>query len=1052
MPCRKRCSGLNLFYNRVFEKDNFVQSLKSLNENQKENVHKQPGNLRRRDFFKALAAGGAVGASLAACSDSPEKLIPYLTPPNSVEYSPGNPIEYATTCMECSAHCGMLVRTREGRAVKAEGNPDHPLNQGRLCIRGQASLQTHYNPARFRGALRRDAFGRHHALSWEKAEADFAKALEGVEARSELVLMTNNPAGSRGAFLDRWLGAVGGMPKLVFERIGLESLRKANELSFGRAEVPEYRIEKAQLLLGFGADFLETWLNPVENAQRFAKMHSFDDLKRQNKGRFVHIGAHRGLTGANADNWTPIRPGTEGVVALYLANAILKRRGQNFPADIAADLRQKLGRYTLDVTVKESGAKKSDLQWLTERVASTERVLAIGGGVGSAHAQSAETQVALNVLNYVTGAVGSLAVFGVDERAEHRPVSTTALLQLIERMERGEVKVLVLDGANPLYQLPGSARFASALDKVKTIVSLSSISDETSARAHIVLPSSTFMERWGDASPRTGVYSLIQPVMAPVFGVKAAEDTLLSVARLVKRSAVSPLAETTTYKAFLQNRWRRIQTQSGDSQPFTLFWREALQRGGVFNQKQTTAQVTLQSGALSQLPKPLRYVGKGLMLLPIASLRHGQGEGATNPWLQEIPDPISQVTWNTWLDIHPETATSLGLRDGDLARITTQWGQLELPARLHYGIHRQAIGIPIGLGRENVGKVADFVGGNVFHLLPVEQNTLSGEMALITTKAAVTATGKRAFNPSVSGSPRQLDRGIIQTQTLAQAKKGEAPAGHHGGHERERDFYPKRAKQTAGYHDPYRWGMVVDVDRCTGCSACVAACYAENNIPVVGRERVGLGREMSWIQVQRFIEGEGDDTTTLMQPMMCQQCGNAGCEAVCPVYATYHNPEGLNAQIYNRCVGTRYCSNNCAYKVRRFNWFQYEWDAPLNLQLNPDVSVRSKGVMEKCTFCVQRLRRARQLANDQGREVADGEATPACVQTCPTGALTFGNLADANSEVSRKALAKPKQKKERVRQYEVLEELRQLPAVTYLRKVTHGPLPQTKNQKNQRHG
>ncbi|HEX7927846.1 MAG TPA: 4Fe-4S dicluster domain-containing protein, partial [bacterium] len=241
--------------------------------------------------------------------------------------------------------------------------------------------------------------------------------------------------------------------------------------------------------------------------------------------------------------------------------------------------------------------------------------------------------------------------------------------------------------------------------------------------------------------------------------------------------------------------------------------------------------------------------------------------------------------------------------------------------------------------------------------------------------------------------------------------------------------------QTPGYHNPYRWGMTVDVDRCTGCSACAAACYAENNVPVVGKERADLGREMSWLRVERYLEGEGDSYMTLMQPMFCQHCGNAGCEPVCPVYATYHNPDGLNAQIYNRCVGTRYCSNNCGYKVRRFNWFNYEAPAPLHLQLNPDVTVRSKGVMEKCTFCVQRIQRAKMAAHNEGRELKDGEVTPACVQTCASKALTFGNLADPNSAVSKKAMRNAK-KEQRVRQYEVLEELRQDPGVTYLRKVT----------------
>jgi molybdopterin-containing oxidoreductase family iron-sulfur binding subunit len=395
------------------------------------------------------------------------------------------------------------------------------------------------------------------------------------------------------------------------------------------------------------------------------------------------------------------------------------------------------------------------------------------------------------------------------------------------------------------------------------------------------------------------------------------------------------------------------------------------------------------------------------------------------------------MVWDSWADINPDTAKKLGIEHGEQITVSSPFGTVQTVAYYHYGVHRDAVAIPVGQGHSKSGRNADLVGVNIMSLLPSSYDKESGQFAYLSTRVKVEGSGERANFKQLDGSPRQGHRGIIQTITMDQVKKGERPEGAHAappGHgTRPVDFYPPR-ENTPGYYDPYRWGMVVDSDRCTGCSACAAACYAENNVPVVGKERVFLGREMSWLTIQRFMEGEGDDYRTLMQPMFCQQCGNAGCEPVCPVYATYHTPEGLNAQVYNRCVGTRYCSNNCAYKVRRFNWFTYEFESPLNLQLNPDVTVRSKGVMEKCTFCVQRIKRVRDTANDEGRTVADGEITPACVQTCPTKALTFGNLADANSEVSKKSM-RNKEKQERVRQYEVLEELNNRPAVTYLRKV-----------------
>jgi molybdopterin-containing oxidoreductase family iron-sulfur binding subunit len=517
--------------------------------------------------------------------------------------------------------------------------------------------------------------------------------------------------------------------------------------------------------------------------------------------------------------------------------------------------------------------------------------------------------------------------------------------------------------------------------------------------------------------------------MTPVFPVKAAEDTLLAVAHALGSAAFK---SAPTYRDYLRQAWAGVQKETGSGGDFETFWRASLQRGGVFQKVSFAGAVRLNLDSLAPVPEP-KFAGEGLVLLATASLRHRDGRGASNPWLQEIPDPISQVVWDSWADLNPVTAKKMGIAHGDLIRVTSPQGSVETAAYLHYGVHEDAVAIPMGQGHTGSGRDADLRGVNVLALLPAAFDKASGEFAYLSTRVKIEPLGKKAYLVQNDGSPRQLGREIIQTIPLKQVQEGKRPA-----HETDNGhtFYQPHEKTNPGYHDPYRWGMTVDVDRCTGCSACVAACYAENNIPVVGRERNALGREMNWLRIERYIEGSGDSFRMLMQPMMCQQCGNAGCEPVCPVYATYHNPDGLNAQVYNRCVGTRYCSNNCAYKVRRFNWFNYEFEAPLHMQLNPDVTVRSKGVMEKCTFCVQRIQRGKMGAHKEGREVRDGEVTPACVQTCPTKALTFGNLADPYSAVSKKALRGQGQERTRVRQYEVLDELRNLPAVTYLRKVT----------------
>ena len=985
--------------------------------------------IRRREFFKALAAGGAVSAIAVGCDDVPETLIPYLLPPDNVEFVPGNPLEFATTCMECPAACGMIVKTREGRAIKAEGNPDHPINQGALCIRGQAGLQTLYNPSRIRTAMKRTG-GEWGEIAWEAAEAELAAKITAVADRRQIVLITDNAASTRGKFLDAWLAALGASPKIVLEPLGRQNVAAANGIAFFRKEIPQYRIDAADYLLNFGSDFLETWANPVEQNRQFADMHAINEDSGR-KGKFVHIGPHLSLTGSNADQWVSARPGSERILALALAREVFDRNKREIPRGVARQLKEYLAPFTLERAEKASGVGKDVLAGVAREFQAASASLALAGGSALATTEGTATLVAVNLLNFVAGNIGKTVLFGAagepDPATPYREVAAA-----VKRMEAGQVQVLILDGANPLYHLPPGARFAEALQKVGTVVSLSSRWDETTAQAHLLLPGLTFLERWGDAFPRKGVRSLVQPVMAPVYPVKAAEDTLLAVAA---RLALPAFKDVPAYRDYLRSAWKDVQKETRSGEDFETFWRNSLQRGGVFQQVSFSTAVRLNQSALVSLPDSGGVGGEGLVLVPTASLRHRAGEGASQPWLQEIPDPVSQVVWDSWADIHPDTAAKLGIRHGDAIRLRSPAGVVETAAYLHYGVHRDAVAVPLGQGHSHSGRTADDVGVNVMNLLPALHDRESGEFAYLATRVQVEKTGQRAFLTQLDGNPRQGDRAIIQTMTLEQFQRGEKPEEVHHGAGRPNNFYAPRA-DTPGYYQPYRWGMTVDVDRCTGCSACVAACYAENNLPVVGRERVSLGREMSWMRIDRFLEGAGDDYQTLMQPMFCQHCENAGCEPVCPVYATYHTPEGLNAQIYNRCVGTRYCSNNCAYKVRRFNWFTYEFEAPLHLQLNPDVTVRTKGVMEKCTFCVQRIKRAEHVATQERREVRDGEITPACVQTCPTGALKFGNFSDPESRISRLALRNKADKEKRRRQYEVLEELANKPGVTYLRKVT----------------
>ena len=977
--------------------------------------------LSRRNLFKYMGMGGATVLA-ASCEQKPEKLIPLLLPPNEFEYTPQTAYQYMTTCQECSAGCGMMVTAREGRAQKAEGNPNHPVNRGALCAKGQASMQALYNPDRLALSQQSGA-----PLSWADAMNSFAEQLQG--AAGQIAYLGKPATGSEGPFIEQWLTAVGGGKRIHFEVQSQVSERTANQIAFGRADLPHYALEKARYLLNFSADFMETWGSVVENTRQFTAMHAYQN---GHKNKFVHVGPHISLTGAKADEWVVIKPGTEGLMALAMAHEIRKSKN-NYQF-----LVNYLAEFSPEKVADQIGITAETIKRISQEFESHSPSLALGGGnlVATEHATAA--LVAINILNAVAGNIGETVQFLDQSPAETN--SHEEVLQLIQDLNEGKFKVLIIDNVNPVYALPPSFGFAEAIQKA-FVVALSTFSDETTNQADLVLPTLTAYESWGDVFLRSGIRSIMQPVMSPVdkFDAKAKTDILLAVNTQLETGQFAGLSN---YLDYLKNVWTGIHAETGSSLPFKAFWIKTLEMGGVFSEA-TPLSVSLHAGVSNYKPQAPQLEGSGLALLPSSSLLMGDGSGANRPWLQEIPNPITQIVWDSWVEINPDTAKRLGIGDREVVRVSTPHGSVDATAYYHFGIHRDAIAIPLGQGHTHSGSVADNYGVNVLDLLPAKTDANSGDLSWVSVNAEVSRTSLRSYTVNVDGNARQLGRNIALATTLNALKN---PQSHEEDHQqRPQEVYPPR-HETAGYYKPYRWGMTIDLDRCNGCSACVVACYAENNLPVVGKERTGLGREMSWIRIDRYIEGHGDEFETRFAPITCQQCQNAGCEPVCPVYATYHNSEGLNVQAYNRCVGTRYCSNNCAYKVRRFNWFNYEFPEPLNQQLNTTVTTRGVGVMEKCTFCVQRIKESQSAARQLGRDVQDGEILTACQQTCPTQAITFGNLMDPESEVSRKAKRTVTGNGEnsinnRDRQYEMIAELNYKPAITYLKKVNLGDLP-----------
>jgi anaerobic selenocysteine-containing dehydrogenase/Fe-S-cluster-containing dehydrogenase component len=1022
----------------------------------------KPAALDRRRFLKVLGVSTAGTAALTGCSDHVEKLVPYLV--QSEDQIPGVATWYASTCTECEAGCGVHVRTREGRAVKLEGNPEHPVNRGKLCSRGQAALQGLYNPDRVRAPMARNASGAFEEIGWEDAIGRLVAKLG--PAAGKVAAISGAGRGTFSDLLNEWTAALGGRV-VRYRALDHEPLKAANKTLFGRDEIPAHDFARATYILTFGADFLGSWLAPVEASRGFAQSHGFNEGR---SAKHVFFGPRLNLTGLNADEAHTVTPGSEPALALAIAGLLVSEHGRS-----AAGLGDALAAHTPEVASKASGVPVEVIRRIAKELAAARPSLVIGGGVESQGPGAVELATAVSLLNHAAGNIGETVLFGADLDAGD---GVGALEELGRALDAGQVAVLLVHQANPLYTMPKASNFAARFAKAGYRVSTSLYLDETAAQCDLLLPNHHALERWDDARPRAGVFSLMQPVMEPVFRTMNTGDVLLQVAR--KAGGALAKFDAPSYEAHLKARWQALAAEQGGGANPDEFWREALGRGGVYRPRPAVPAVSLT------VPLPLELKahpaqGDGeFWLVPHVSPLLSDGSGTNKPWLLEVPDPVTKLTWHHWVEVHPETARRLNVRNGEIVKLTSPQGTIEAPVLVYPGIHRDVLSIPLGFGHTEYGMFAKGRGANVLDLLPGAGT--AAFLPYVAVKISVTTTHGYRDLATTEGTPRQLGRGIAEAMPLAAAAKGltvreayelDGRHPHEVNTERELEAIQgwaeeqyKRTELGNYAGEQPQWGMAIDLARCTGCSACVTACYAENNIPTVGEDDVLRGREMTWLRIERYWEGGGDEPTQAggdhgvghtggagapedepgrgdghggsssgplearFVPMLCQHCGNAPCEPVCPVYAAYHTPDGLNGQVYNRCVGTRYCANNCPYKVRYFNWYKYNeraWPEPLNLQLNPDVTVRARGVMEKCTFCVQRIRGAQTTARLENRPLRDGEFTTACAQACPSDAIVFGDMNDPNSRVS--------QLKRNHRGYHVLEEINTRPAITYLAKV-----------------
>jgi anaerobic selenocysteine-containing dehydrogenase/Fe-S-cluster-containing dehydrogenase component len=995
-------------------------------------------SISRRKFLRVLGAGSAVGA-VGCASDASQQILPYVKP--DFEQIPGVAVWYSSTCTECSAGCGIRVRTREGKAVKVEGNPDSPVNRGGLCALGQSSLQALYDPDRVRGPMKR--VGRDPIdgrdvptfapATWEEAYAALSSALG--KASNKKVFITGELVASQADLLEQWTSQFG-VEHVTYDALQPVAVAKASALAYGVYGVPTFEIDKAEVVLNIGADFLETWVSPVGYARQWA-----DSRRSEKPLRLVHVEPRLSLTGANADLWLKGNPGSEQQLVLFVIKGLLERgRGTGLSAEVRGKLQTLTNGLSIAEVEHQTGIPSQKLSILVQYLADAKTSLVLAGGAATATEDPLPLLVAVNLLNLLLGNVGKT----VDLTRMRVPKSSPAKLAgVIDDMNAEKVDVLITYGTNPAFSFPssfgykeGAGKVGITSDKKKAglVVAFASHLDETAELADYVLPVHTGLEDWGYVTPVGATVSLIQPTMRPIFDTQSFGDALVAVAKSGSKTLAG--VDSTGYEGFVKNGFLKLTSAAGSGDKY---WLESVEKGGYFAPVKTNAapKISVSPEALALefgIVHPHGSKGE-LLLYPYPSVKSFDGRAANRPWLQELSDPITTGVWGAWAEIHPATAKKLGIEHKDPVIIRTSDGETHVPAFITDFVHEGIVAVPMGQGHSSYGRYARATGrGSVFSLLPKKLSKGGDSLPLIAAMVSVRRAPDGLELVTTQDFNSQMNRDLAKTTMLvggggaAAHAHGDNHGGHHGHHE-PKQMYEQRA------HPLYEWGLNVDLAACTGCSACVVACSAENNIPVVGRHIVSQGREMSWIRIERYYdsiptEDGGEELKVSFLPMMCQHCQNAPCEPVCPVYATYHNEEGMNAMVYNRCVGTRYCSNNCSYKVRRFNWFQYEWPELLDWQTNPDVPKRAVGVMEKCTFCVQRIAEAKDIAKDLGRMVEDGEVKPACVQGCPTQALTFGNLKDPNSKVSKLAKAE--------RAYKVLDHhINTQPSVVYMNDIRY---------------
>jgi len=1001
----------------------------------------------RRDFLKLMGFGLGAATLAASCEIPVKRAIPFVTKPDSIV--PGVANYFASSFVNGGDYCAILVKTREGRPIKIEGNSLSNVTFGGTCARTQALVLSLYDTRRISsaGTVEKGAVKK---LSWQDLDNKIKGQLQlGGNVRiiaSTIVSPTAKKA------LAEFTAKYPNTRVVTYDAVSNAALLAANEMCFGVRGIPSYKFGAADVVLSFGADFLGTWISPTEYSRDYVTKRKITSLTNPTMSRHYQVESHVSLTGSNADTRVQIKPSEMGAAICALYNEVAALTGG-----------AGIGGPALNDKAKASLKK-----------AASDLVAARGKSLVVCGSNNVMEQVLVNKINDLLGNINSTIDFSVLNNM--RQGDERDMARLIGEMNAGQVALAIVWGANPAYELPNADQFKAAFAKVNTRISFSGGMDETTALCSHSAPAHHQLESWGDAEPKTGHYSLIQPTIAPLFDTRQAEHSLLEWAESTELNR----QDDQPYYQYLKSYWANdLKAKQSKYSTGAAFWDMSL-HDGVFEVPATPRSVSFNSG-VSLNASGVTQPGSGAVEISVyETVNIGNGQYAHNPWLQEMPDPVNRTVWGNYLSIPVEwdgdkkMSGWMNLNDGENVDVTVGGKKLTCTVVRTFGQARGTIAIALGGGRE-VGGCGVGYGVNVNPWLPME----GGMIQYFAKDAKVEATGTvdkhfacvqhhhtmgLAAKDEKTGNTINADEQVLAYQgsltdrsIIFQANLKELPKlaeklaefHHHADHLNQQTLYPD---QTDYFGAGVKWGMYIDLNSCIGCGACQVACVSENNVPVVGKNEVARHHEMTWLRIDRYFYGDLENPKVVYQPMMCQHCDNAPCENVCPVNATNHSMEGINQMAYNRCIGTRYCANNCPYKVRRFNWLDYttadvwpanedrmfrvdENDIPfyadnlVRMVLNPDVTVRTRGVIEKCSFCIQRIQEGKLTAKRENRAVLDNDVRVACQTACVTGAIVFGNLNNPESAVVKAAegagdLA-----------YQVLEEINVRPGVKYSAKI-----------------